>query len=74
MKNKKFAVILIVICFAMVTFLTLKIGMSLANAQTIPISNVFADVNGDGKLDLIVNANVILNQGQENFLVSQKNP
>jgi hypothetical protein len=40
--------------------------------DTTTVTKVFADINGDGKLDLIVRADVIFNASdQENLSVSQ---
>ena len=38
---------------------------------TTPVENVFADVNGDGKMDLIVRADVVYNTDPQNLAVSQ---
>jgi hypothetical protein len=44
------------------------------NSTAMPVTrvtNVFVDVNGDGKPDLILNADIILNNGQSSFPTSQ---
>jgi len=73
--KKKFVTVLIALLFIVVIGLSIKIGMSLVDQpQVTQVEQIFADVNGDGQLDLIIKADVILNTGQENFLVSQVNP
>ena len=73
--KKKFVTVLIALLFITVIGLSIKIGMSLVDQpQVTQVEQIFADVNGDGQLDLIIKADVILNTGQENFLVSQVNP
>jgi hypothetical protein len=58
----KFWIIAIVIGILVVGFFAFKIGqISNYNPNAVTISNVFADVNGDGKTDLIINANVVYN-------------
>jgi len=54
-------------------FCAYKVGAYMTkNPQATNISNVFVDINGDGKPDLIVNAEVILNTDQSaSFLASQ---
>jgi hypothetical protein len=42
-------------------------------ANSVPVENIFVDVNGDGNVDLIVSGNVVYNKGQGDFLVSQPN-
>ena len=73
--KKKFVTVLIALLFIAVIGLSIKIGMSLVDQpQVTQVEQIFADVNGDGELDLIIKADVILNTGQENFLVSRVNP
>ena len=73
--KKKFVTVLIALLFIAVIGLSIKIGMSLVDQpQVTQVEQIFADVNADGQLDLIIKADVILNTGQENFLVSQVNP
>ena len=54
-------------------FFAYRLGVSSTqNPQATNISDVFADVNNDGKPDLIVSAQVILNTDQNaSFLASQ---
>jgi hypothetical protein len=55
------AVLLAVVIFAILsTLLTPSAAPNIAGEQ---ISGVFADVNGDGLVDYIVNAEVIVNNG-----------
>ena len=73
--KKKFVTVLIALLLIAVSGLSIKIGMSLVDKpQVTQVEQIFADVNGDGELDLIIKADVILNTGQENFLVSRVNP
>jgi len=73
--KKKFVTVLIALLLIAVIGLSIKIGMSLVDKpQVTQVEQIFADVNGDGELDLIIKADVILNTGQENFLVSRVNP
>ncbi len=46
-------------------------GKSLNQQTVIHVEQVFADVNNDGILDLILTGDVILNTGQQNLAVSQ---
>lgn len=54
-------------------FCAYKAGVYMTkNPQSTNISNVFVDVNGDGKQDLIVNAEVILNSDQTSNLLANQ--
>lgn len=74
--NKKGTLVKVLIVCAFVfagLFCAYKLGVAASqNPQATNIENVFSDVNGDGKLDLIVSGVVILNTEQNsNFLASQ---
>jgi len=62
--------ILIVLLLA-VAVASYAMGQKATSFPVTHISQIFADVNGDGKMDLILNADVIINNGQVSFPVSQ---
>lgn len=53
---------IIALAFFFVTLVQLQ-----SAPQMVTINNIFIDVNGDGSLDYIYKADVILNTGQTNF-------
>ena len=74
--NKKGTLVkILIIAVFIIAGLICAYKMGVANSQNpqaTNINNVFADVNQDGKLDLIVSGQVILNTEQNaNFLASQ---
>lgn len=65
---------LAVVCVLIVVVALIIAYTAGRNSTTMPathITNVFTDVNGDGKPDLILNADIILNNGQSSFPTSQ---
>lgn len=72
-KHKKFNVALWIVILCLVVFgLGVGVTVMVASTQTesIKIHNVFADINNDGKPDLILSADVVMNKGATNFLNS----
>ena len=64
-KNTKFvlALFMFLVLLSLCVFL-----MTMANQpDIIKVENIFADVNGDGVLDIIVKGDVILNTSSQNF-------
>jgi len=63
----------LVVCLVAVFIIVLVVlGLMLANSnsnalETVDINQMFVDVNGDGRIDLIVKGLVVLNTGQLNF-------
>ena len=69
MTAKKLAIILSIL-LVVITILFCVILFS--QPESIQISNVFVDINGDGRLDYIKSAEVIMNTDDTaNFLASQ---
>ena len=62
--------ILVVLILAMFVGAYL-VGRNSATMPVTHVTNVFVDVNGDGKPDLILNADILLNTGQSSFPTSQ---
>lgn len=66
--KSKIGIIIVVCTMIVVIVFSFLIGRALqANPQEIQIANVFADVDGNGTIDFIKNATVVLNAGQSNF-------
>jgi|GEM_PF-5692291 len=71
-KSQKVVIVIIVVMAVIgAGVIGLSYGRSL-NQQTVThVEQVFADVNGDGTLDLILKGDVIINTGQSNLATSQ---
>ena len=65
--NKGVLIVVFFIFVALVGFTAFQMGLYNSQSNITQIQNVFADVNGDGKLDLIVNGDIIFNTEQANF-------
>ena len=64
--------LLLISLFVLFLILLSSIGFLIVNGQkaeinTTPVQNIFADVNGDGAVDLIVAGDIIINSQQTNF-------
>jgi hypothetical protein len=71
-KKNKTLVVFLIIGFIFVFGLGIFAATSLTQQPDVrQIQNVFSDVNGDGKLDLILDAKVILNVDSLDFPLSQ---
>lgn len=71
-KSQKIVVVVLVLMAIVVVGVGGTIYGKSLNQQTVThIEQVFADVNDDGILDLILTGDVILNTGQQNLAVSQ---
>ena len=69
MKSTRANIKLALTVFMLFTLVTLCVyGMYNANKpKIVNIENTFADVNGDGVLDIIVSGKVIINEAQSNL-------
>ena len=74
-KSNRLVVILVVafIVFALATVASIAVFLSDSNgALTVTtFSEHFLDVNGDGLIDFVIDADVVLNRGNQNFLGGQ---
>ena len=73
-KKSKLKNWLVIVCVLIVVAALIGSYVFGRNSATLPvthITNVFVDVNGDGRPDLILNADIILNNGQSSFPTSQ---
>jgi len=64
-KEKKSLIVMIAVVILIVT-VTASI-FYVATPERESVQNVFADINGDGAVDLILNATVVMNDGSNNF-------
>jgi hypothetical protein len=74
--NKKVIVVLIAFLFLGALVSAFIFGQYISNLNSpkiVQVHEVFSDINGDGKPDLIVYGEVIMNTGQANFPSSQAN-
>ena len=67
-ETNKIVIILLICAFIIVLgFFAWAVIKLNATPEMVQVSNIFIDVNGDGTLDYIYKADVILNTGQKNF-------
>ena len=70
-KLKNWLAVIVVLVIIGMLVLAYVAGRNFTTMPVTHITNSFVDVNGDGKPDFILNADVILNTGQVSFPTSQ---